>query len=198
MSGTEEISDIECPICLETDRSFKPCRCGYQICRVCWNDINEKQNGRCPACRQSYKSGPENYKINHTEEVVRLQPKKLKEQKKIQVDSNARKQLANVRVIQRNLVYITNLALSAAKEETLRKNEYFGKFGKIIKTIVNRNNIYSGPQGPSVSAYVTYLLNRDAHSAIKATDGTIKDGRLLRASFGTTKYCSYFLRNTRS
>jgi len=164
--------------------------------------VNENQNGRCPACRQTYKT--ENYKFSPPlEDLSKVRaaqpPKKLKgavPDKKF-LDSNARKQLANVRVIQRNLVYITNLALSAAKEETLRKTEYFGKFGKIIKTIVNRNNIFQGPQGPSVSAYVTYFQNRDAYSAIKATDGTIKDGRLLRASFGTTKYCSYFLRNTR-
>jgi len=196
--SADDLSEPECSICLEkldSDRTFPQCRCGYQMCRVCW--INENQNGRCPACRQTYKS-PENYKFNPPEEIPRAAiVKKINKPEKKFLDANARKQLSNVRVIQRNLVYITNLALSAAKEETLRKPEYFGKFGKIVKTIVNRSNIYSGPQGPSVSAYVTYQQNRDAYTAIKATDGTIKDGRLLRASFGTTKYCSYFLRNTR-
>jgi len=193
-----------CPICLDeldpTDQSFKPCRCGYQMCRFCWNDINENQNGRCPACRQPYRS--ENYQFSTmlSPEETGRSPKKPSfnpDRDKKPPDPNSRKHLTNIRVIQRNLVYVTNLALSAAKEETLRKPEYFGKFGKITKTIINRNNIYSGPQGPSVSAYVTYLQNRDAYSAIKATDGTVKDGRLLRASFGTTKYCTYFLRNAR-
>jgi len=107
------------------------------------------------------------------------------------------KKFSDVRVIQRNLVYVTNLALSAAKEEILRRQEYFGRFGKIVKIVINRNHVYSGPQGPSVSAYITYSSNGQAHSAIKAMDGTVADGRVLRASFGTTKYCTYFLRNIR-
>jgi hypothetical protein len=43
--------------------------------------------------------------------------KKEKEKKKKKDDKISRKNLANVRVIQKNLVYITNLALTAAKEE---------------------------------------------------------------------------------
>lgn len=122
--------------------------------------------------------------------------KKVKEREKKQTEASVRKKLGNVRVIQRNLVYVTNLALSAATEETL-KRDYFGRFGKIKKVVVNRNNVYQGPQGPSVCAYITYFRPKDAHDAIKAVDGTVLDGRLLRASFGTTKYCSYFLRNVR-
>jgi len=123
--------------------------------------------------------------------------KKAKERERKHAEANARKNLANVRVIQRNLVYLTNLALSAATEEVLKRPDYFGRFGKIKKIVVNRNNVYQGPQGSSVSAYITYFRNKDAHAAIKAVDGIVLDGRLLRASFGTTKYCSYFLRNVR-
>jgi CCR4-NOT transcription complex subunit 4 len=168
------------------------------MCRFCWNHINENLNGRCPACRQPYKT--ENYKFTppNPEEIQRIQnAKKAKERERKLAEANARKNLTNVRVIQRNLVYLTNLALSAATEEILKRYEYFGKFGKIKKIVVNRNNIYQGPQGSSVSAYITYFRNKDAHAAIKAVDGTILEGRLLRASFGTTKYCSYFLRNVR-
>uniref|UniRef100_A0A6B2KYD3 RING-type domain-containing protein n=1 Tax=Arcella intermedia TaxID=1963864 RepID=A0A6B2KYD3_9EUKA len=193
---------VECPICLDeldlTDRSFKPCKCGYQMCRFCWNHINENLNGKCPACRQPYKT--ENYKFNppNPEEIQRIQnAKKARERERKHAEANARKNLANVRVIQRNLVYLTNLALTAATEEILKRPEYFGKFGKIKKIVVNRSNVYQGPQGSSVSAYITYFKNKDAHAAIKAVDGSLLDGRLLRASFGTTKYCSYFLRNVR-
>jgi RNA recognition motif len=108
-----------------------------------------------------------------------------------------RKHLANVRVIQRNLVYITNLAVSLAKEEILRQSEYFGQYGKIIKVVINKNNLYNTnhPQGPSVSAYLTFSRGDDARRAIETVDGYWVEGRALRASFGTTKYCSYFLRN---
>lgn len=43
--------------------------------------------------------------------------KKAKERDKKQVDVPGRRQLNNVRVIQRNLVYVTNLAVTSAKEE---------------------------------------------------------------------------------
>eukprot|EP01125_Pyxidicula_operculata_P018386 TRINITY_DN652_c0_g1_i6.p2 TRINITY_DN652_c0_g1~~TRINITY_DN652_c0_g1_i6.p2 ORF type:complete len:802 (-),score=259.50 TRINITY_DN652_c0_g1_i6:3066-5471(-) len=192
---------LECPLCLDeldlTDRSFKPCKCGYQMCGFCWNQINDN-HGKCPACRQPYKK--ENFKFTppNQEEIQRMNnAKKAKERERKQAEANARKKLANVRVIQRNLVYVTNLSLNSATEETLRQTNYFGRFGKIKKIVVNKHNIYQGPQGPSVSAYITYDGVKEALAAIKSADGLILDGRTLRASFGTTKYCTYFLRGMR-
>ena len=46
----------------------------------------------------------------------------------------------------------------------------------------------------SASAYVTFDNSNSAASAIQAVDGTWLDNYLLRASFGTTKYCANFLR----
>jgi len=40
-------------------------------------------------------------------------------------------------------------------------------------------------------------LEQDAASAIADVDKKVLDSRVLRASFGTTKYCSYFLRSVR-
>ena len=34
-----------------TDRNFRPCKCGYQICLFCYNKIKDNHNGACPACR---------------------------------------------------------------------------------------------------------------------------------------------------
>ena len=33
-----------------SDKNFKPCPCGYQICQFCYNNIrqNPELNGRCP------------------------------------------------------------------------------------------------------------------------------------------------------
>lgn len=67
----------------------------------------------------------------------------------------------------------------------------------MVKVVVNKDKIYSGPQGPSVSCYITYSRPEEALQAIKTVEGTTVDGRLLRASFGTTKYCTYFLRGIR-
>ena len=34
-----------------TDKNFRPCKCGYQICLFCYNKIKDNHNGACPACR---------------------------------------------------------------------------------------------------------------------------------------------------
>lgn len=47
--------------------------------------------------------------------------KKLKKEKDKDKDVTARKSLNSVRVIQRNLVYITNISASLAKEEARRR-----------------------------------------------------------------------------
>lgn len=67
-----------------------------------------------------------------------------------------RNQLANMRVIRRNLVYAVGLPPSLATEEILRKPEYFGQYGKISKIVLNRNHNGNGdPRRASASAYVT-------------------------------------------
>ncbi|GAB2216559.1 hypothetical protein Droror1_Dr00024334 [Drosera rotundifolia] len=48
-----------CPICCEdldsTDRCFRPCPCGFQVCLFCHKRIRE-DNGRCPGCRKQYEA----------------------------------------------------------------------------------------------------------------------------------------------
>jgi CCR4-NOT transcription complex subunit 4 len=103
-----------------------------------------------------------------------------------------RRHLHNYRVVQRNLVYVIGLpGGSFATEETLRKAEYFGQYGKIGKVVIHRNHATAQA---TVSAYVTFVYKEDAKAAIQALDGYWLDGHLLRASFGTTKYCNNFIR----
>jgi len=132
------------------------------------------------------------------QQIKKYKQQRKKTKKKVQ-KVTSRKQLANVRVIQRNLVYVVGLTLNVAKEEFLRKNDNFSKFGKITKIVINKSNLHSNKtesttRTPTVSAYITYHRHEDAQRAIQAVDGTWLDGKLLRASFGTTKYCSYFLK----
>lgn len=56
------------------------------------------------------------------------------------------------------------------------------------------NHLVWFDQGPSASAYVTYNRCDDALKAILAVNNVHVDGRTLKASLGTTKYCSHFLR----
>lgn len=102
-----------------------------------------------------------------------------------------RKHLHNYRVVQRNLVYVIGMPANTAGEEMIRKPEYFGQYGKIVKTVIHRNNSISLS---TVSAYVTFAHKEDARAAIQALDGYWLEGHQLRASFGTTKYCNSFVR----
>ena len=66
--------------------------------------------------------------------------------------------------------------------QALRRYEYFGQYGKIVKVVINKNNLYNAnsPQGPTCSAYVTFANKGDAHSCIAAVDGVMLDNRILR------------------
>jgi hypothetical protein len=89
-------------------------------------------------------------------------------------------------------------------EKILRQHEYFGQYGKILKIVINRKHMggYHGggvavkgsSNDPTVGVYVTFVRKEDAARCIHAIDGTVLEGRVLRASYGTTKYCSFFLR----
>ena len=51
-------------------------------------------------------------------------------------------------------------------------------------------------QTPSASAYVTYSKADEALRAIQTVNNVQVDSRTLKASLGTTKYCSHFLKGT--
>ncbi|XP_055949560.1 CCR4-NOT transcription complex subunit 4-like isoform X1 [Argiope bruennichi] len=192
--------NLECPLCMEPfemdDFTFFPCTCGYQICRFCWHRIRTDENGLCPACRKQYPEDPADFKPLSPEEWQKIKnEKRLKDQQKKQKLSECRKHLANVRVVQKNLVFVVGLPTRLADAEVLKKFDYFGKFGKIHKVVVNQSTSYAGSQGPSASAYVTYCKPEDALRAIKCVNNVQVDGRTLKASLGTTKYCSHFLKN---
>lgn len=197
-SGEEQ---VECPLCMEPlevdDLNFFPCTCGYQICRFCWHRIRLDENGGlCPACRKAYSENPADFIPLSREQVAKLKAEKKQriQQKKAQ-QSESRKHLASVRVVQRNLVFVVGLPPRLADPEILKRHEYFGKFGKIHKVVINQSTSYAGSQGPSASAYVTYLKSDDALRAIQAVNNVTIDNRVIKSSLGTTKYCSHFMKN---
>lgn len=61
--------------------------------------------------------------------------------------------------------------------------------------VINPSTTYAGVQGPSASAYVTYLHNNDALRAIQSVNNITIDSRQIKTSLGTTKYCSHFMKN---
>ena len=106
------------------------------MCGFCYHQIRSSINPKCPSCRAKYKSKQIEFTPPSEEEVAaRIQAKRdnLKKSKK-KVD---RQTLSKMRVLQRNLVYVTNLPLEYAKEEILSRPEFFGQYGKIRKIAVN-------------------------------------------------------------
>lgn len=204
-----------CPLCCEeldiTDRNFKPCPCGYQICQFCYNNIrtNPELNGKCPACRRLYDDESVVYIKMSTEEIKQYQQrqeKKKREKKELEKQKREqeiakRHHLANMRVIQKNLVYVLGLNPNVPYDElpqVLRSDKYFGKFGKINKVVINRRAQTPGasaaPSNTGYSVYVTFAKKEDASRCIDQLDGAILDDRILKAAHGTTKYCSSYLR----
>jgi CCR4-NOT transcription complex subunit 4 len=104
--------------------------------------------------------------------------------------------LAGVRVKQQNLVYVIGLLPNTRDEatllETLRGTNYFGQYGEIEKIVVSKAKPGAPNQG--VGVYITYASKEAAQLCINSVDGSMNGDRMLRAQFGTTKYCSAFLR----
>uniref|UniRef100_A0A1L8DI73 CCR4-NOT transcription complex subunit 4 n=1 Tax=Nyssomyia neivai TaxID=330878 RepID=A0A1L8DI73_9DIPT len=201
MNGMTNSDDVvECPLCMEAlevdDLNFFPCTCGYQICRFCWHRIRTDSNELCPACRKAYSENPADFTPLSQEQIAALKAeKRQREQQRKQKVTENRKHLANVRVVQKNLVFVVGLPPRLADAEILKKHEYFGKYGKIHKVVINPSTTYAGVQGPSASAYVTYVSNSDALRAIQSVNSIMIDNRLIKTSLGTTKYCSHFMKN---
>lgn len=187
------LSQHICPLCCEeldlSDREFYPCKCGYQVCMWCWHRIRESESGLCPACRTPYGEDPHQFSAVDIEDVLKAN-KAATKRKNGEVD---RSQLANMRVIRRNLVYA--VGLPPWSEETLRRPEYFGQYGKIAKIVMNRSQA-AAPRA-TASAYVTFVHKEDTLACILALDGFYLDNRNIRASYGTSKYCSAFIKNVR-
>ena len=146
-----------------------------------------------------------------------VQQKKQRERERKDLDTLGRRHLANVRVVQRNVVYVVGIGPRFAKEEvrpsgsiylnfgltqscklisTLRSNDYFGQYGRISKIIIVKRTP-PGTQVPVVGLYITYHRKEDAARCIAAVDGSASPGGgndIMRASYGTTKYCMSFLR----
>ena len=50
------------------------------------------------------------------------------------------------RVVQKNLVFVIGLSPRLADPEVLKKYEYFGKYGRIYKVVINNHTVYNGAQ----------------------------------------------------
>ena len=64
-------------------------------------------------------------------------------------------------------MYVIGIAPEIASEEILKKTEYFGQYGDLMKVVVNTNNVYNATKGgASYSAYFTFSEARESANAI--------------------------------
>jgi len=182
----------ECPLCMEPfdfdDVNFYPCECQYQICRFCWHRLKTDENGLCPACRRPYSEHPAIFQPPSKSQLKKSKESKESKEKKTKSEpADLTKQLSHYRVMQKNLVYVIGLSQKLTDADLLQKPEYFGRFGRIFKIVVGTN-------GQKSSAYITYSKADDALRAIKGINSIQFGDCVLKASLGTSKYCSAFLR----
>lgn len=105
-----------------------------------------------------------------------------KESERKQVESLNRKHLAGLRVVQKNLVYVVGLNPKSREEDllqTLRGDQYFGQYGKIVKIVVSKAK-ENASGNSSIGVYVTFARKQDAASCIAAVDGSQNGDRTLR------------------
>lgn len=206
------MDDGTCPVCAEdldpTDYllASRLCRCRYSVCLWCYRRLTEDaaKDGRpalCPNCREPYDTeriAREGRELNPQQlEEVKRKKGKQEEKRKPVASTRPRKDLANVRVVQRNLVYVVGLPMELCYEELLSSTEYIGQYGKIVKISVSRTGPYgalAAKNGPTGSAYITFRRNDDARRCIESIHGTYWEGKLVKACYGTTKYCNAFLK----
>jgi len=275
-------TDDCCPLCMEdmdvTDRNFRPCKCGYQICLFCYRHIKDDLNGLCPACRTPYDDANITYMTPDPQEMARLarekkakelkdkkeqQAKEAKEKRESELKSRQEAQaraaatassaavgassgsagpagaaiaagvrpacassvatgaapsscngtavaagaasrpvvkppvqpgrqeqlrdMAALRTSQRAIVYVMGLSPRIAKEEILRRHEYFGQYGKIMRIQVSPAGSAATSGPPSLRCCITYATREEAEQAVLAVDNVVLDGRTLKASFGMPK-----------
>ena len=105
-----------------------------------------------------------------------------KEAQKREVESLNRKHLSGLRVVQKNLVYVVGLNPRIREEDllqTLRGEQYFGQYGKIVKIVVSKAKD-GGHGNQPLGVYVTFVRVQDAERCIAAVDGSENGGRTLR------------------
>jgi CCR4-NOT transcription complex subunit 4 len=110
--------------------------------------------------------------------------------------------LSKIRIVDKSTVYVIGLAPSLIDHQVIRRFEYFGQYGQIQKVLIKTREFISKKESdsdstklPSFAAHITYATPEEASLAILALDKHVFDGRKIRASFGRTKFCKFFLQS---
>lgn len=101
----------------------------------------------------------------------------------------------DIRILRRNLMYLTNIPQILANTETLQSYNFIGQYGIITKILVNKETS-KNKKKHTYSAYVYFERELDCAIAILSLNGFRINNQILNASFGMTRYCCFFLKNS--
>ena len=104
--------------------------------------------------------------------------------------------LKNSRVVKKNLVYVIGLHKDHSDEKVLMTPEALLKYGDIQKIVPNSDKPFNRESEDQklYSAYITFTEEAAAALAIIALTKFEYKNVPVKANFGMTKYCSYFLK----
>ena len=102
--------------------------------------------------------------------------------------------LSKQRIIQKNLVHFQGFPDCLYNQELLLSQEYFGQYGHITKIVLVSKEDKMQKKKTN-SAYITFENEKEAAYCILAVDSIKINDQLVRAFFGTTKYCTHYLNN---
>ena len=115
-------------------------------------------------------------------------------EQKIRFSKEQCQRLQKLRIIQKNLVHFQGFPDSLNDQNILIQKSHFGQFGKITKIVLVSKN-EENQKKKTNSAYITFSKKEEASFAILSMDSLVIEGHLVRAFFGTSKYCIHFLNN---
>ena len=102
--------------------------------------------------------------------------------------------LSKQRIIQKNLVHFQGFPDCLYNQDILSSKEYMGQYGHVLKIVlVSKEDKIQ--KRKTNSAYITFENEEQAAFCILAVDSIKINDQLVRAFFGTTKYCTHFLNN---
>ncbi|KAG6506388.1 hypothetical protein ZIOFF_031711 [Zingiber officinale] len=157
-------SVVNCPLCMEemdsTDLQLKPC-----IVTV----------------------DTDMHTLNPEDSLAKQVSQRQKSQKAKSKPLELPKDVNDVRVIRRNLVYVSGVPVALADEMILKKREYFAQYGKIVRVVV------VPPSEAFLNfrvIYITFSKEDEALKCIEAVDGFILDGNPLNKLQKSSGYVS--------
>eukprot|EP01083_Nonionella_stella_P291502 991870_1 len=187
-----------CPLCIEefdiTDKTFRPCKCGYQMCVWCWSKIVDMDNPRCPHCREPYNPN-EVYQPDDKESFEReIQESLVKQRKEKAHKKRLRKKerhkhdvfapAPGVYVLSRRTLTCSHIQPELCNEDSISK--YFRPFGSIAEI-----NIQNAGAGTKI-VYVAYKGQQSSAKAVAALNGKDVDGHIWRIYRSSSRYCGSF------